>query len=152
MQTFSYFIDRGSGRYDPFLTYQIAPDECYARQLCTYLVAGERQYKLLANEMDGDTELLIVEELGPNAAYPDENHYRGQGIFIEFRQPSRSGMLLAALPCATHFDAIRYLLKDVVDIPGQGQMYTTSTEVDENRGCYVIYVRGLHEPDPEMRA
>lgn len=152
MQSFTYFMDRGDDRYDPFLVYQIAPDECYARQLCTYLVAGDRQFKLLSNEMDGDAELLVIEELGPNVQYPDENHYRGQGIYIEFRQPSRSGMLLAALPCATHFDVIRYLVKDVVEVPNHGQMHTTSTEVDENRGCYVIYVRGLLEPDPNTPA
>ncbi|MFB9327915.1 RNA helicase [Paenibacillus aurantiacus] len=152
MQSFTYFIDRGNGRYDPFLSYEIAPDERYARQLCTYLVAGERQYKLLANEMDGDAEILVIEEMGPNVRYPDEKHYRGKGIFIEFRHPSRSGMLLAELPCATHFDVIRYLLKDVVDVTGQGQMYTTSTEVDEDRGCYVIYVRGLQEPELDSHA
>jgi hypothetical protein len=49
------------------------------------------------------------------------------------------------MPYRTHYEVIRLLLKDVVQVPGQGSMLTTSTEVDEDRGCYVIYVRRIEE-------
>ncbi len=38
-----------------------------------------------------------------------------------------------------------FLLKDIVDVPGSGQMLVTSKEIDEDRGVYVIYVTDLEE-------
>ncbi|MCS1382438.1 hypothetical protein NXZ75_09540 [Lysinibacillus sphaericus] len=51
--------------------------------------------------------------------------------------------MLLRIPCETHTEVIRYLLKNVVDIPNIGQMLVTSTEIDEDRGVYVIYVTEL---------
>ena len=66
-------------------------------------------------------------------------------IQIEFRSPEEreNYRLLARIPCETHFEVIRYLLKDVVDVPGFERMLVTSTEIDEDRGVYVVYVTDL---------
>jgi hypothetical protein len=55
--------------------------------------------------------------------------------------------LLSIIPCQTHFDIIRYLLKDIVDIPGIGQKQVTSTEIDEDRGVYVLYIKDIGEKE-----
>ncbi|EFM12041.1 conserved hypothetical protein [Paenibacillus curdlanolyticus YK9] len=148
MNKLTYYIKTGYDQYQTFMSYysgNVGIDEMYARQLCTYLVANGRQYELLSNEMQYEEEALIIKELGPNERYMDEVNYRGQGIFVEFRKPSEGGRRLAERHCSDHYSVMRYLLKDVVDVPGFGQMYTTSTEVDEDRGCYVVYVKGLEE-------
>ena len=103
------------------------------------------QFELISNEMEGDVEVLVLKEMGSNLLGEDEQSFRGRGIQIEFRSPEEreNYRLLARIPCETHFEVIRYLLKDVVDVPGFGRMLVTSTEIDEDRGVYVVYVTDL---------
>lgn len=148
MQKLTYFIDRGQGEYEPFYEYhlsQMGEDEVYARQLCTYFIMQGIQYQLISNEMMGEDEILVLEEMGPNTQLPDEQNYRGKGLHLEFRSslPEENYRLLHVRHCESHFDVIRFLLKDVVDIPFVGQVYTTSTEIDEDRGVYIIYTKEI---------
>ncbi|AGK53054.1 hypothetical protein [Bacillus sp. 1NLA3E] len=150
VQKLTYFIDRGNGEYQPFYEYclpLVGEDEFYARQLCTYFIMEGRQYQLLSNEMKGSEEILVLEEIGANERLPDENIYRGNGLHLEFRssQLQENYKLLKVEQIETHFEVIRFLLKDVVDILGVGQFLTTSTEIDEDRGAYVIYVKPIDE-------
>lgn len=150
MNKLTYFIDLGLNQYEPLMEYQstnVGIDEMYARQLCTYLISNGIQYELTSNEMQEKEEMLIVKKRGFNEKYADEVNYRGRGIYIEFRKPNERGRKLTEVQSPNHYDVIRYLLKDIVDIPGYGPMFTTSTEIDEDRGCYVIYVRGMDEPE-----
>ena len=154
MKKLTYFIHDGKGNYEPFYEYSIPNvglDEFYARQLCTYFIIKGTQYELVSNEMAGDEEILVLEERGKNNSVLDEKNYRGNGIHVEFRRyrESENYKLITAVPCRTHLDVIRYLLKDIIDIPGQGQMAVTSTEVDEDRGVYVLYVKSIDENDME---
>jgi hypothetical protein len=152
MKKLIYYIDKGNGEYDPFYEYTVPTvgiDEFYARQLCTYFIMRGRQYQLISNEMEGDEDILVLQEIGPNETIAEEVDYRGKGLHIEIRhfRKEENYKRLAVIPCETHFDIIRYLLKDVVDVPGIGQMLMTSTEIDEDRAVYVIYVKKLEEAD-----
>ncbi len=150
MKQLTYYIDKGNDCYEPFFEYTISNvgvDEFYARQLCTYFIIRGTQYELASNEMDGEDDILVIKEIGRNLRGEDEKSFRGEGIHIEFRSPHEreNFRLLSRIPCSTHFDAIRFLLKDVVDVPEIGQQLVTSTEIDEDRGVYVIYVKDLEE-------
>jgi len=145
-----YYIDKGNGHFEPFYEYMIpdvGADEFYARQLCTYFIMKGTQYELISNEMDGDKEILVIKEMGRNLSGEDEKSFRGKGIHIEFRSPNEreNYRLFSRIPCAAHFDVLRFLLKDIVDVPGSGQMLVTSKEIDEDRGVYVIYVTDLEK-------
>lgn len=145
-----YYLDKGNGRYEPFYEYStqdIGMDEFYARQLCTYFIVRGTQYELIANEMDGFEDILVVKEIGRNLSGEDEQNFRGKGIHIEFRSPNEreNYRLITRIPCPTHFEVLRYLLKDVVDVPGIGQKLVSSTEIDEDRGVYVLYIKDLGE-------
>jgi hypothetical protein len=102
---------------------------------------------LVSNEMNGEDEILVLEDRGRNNSVLDEKSYRGSGIHVEFRRyrESENYKLISTVPCRTHLDVIRYLLKDITDVPEIGQMAVTSTEIDEDRGVYVLYVKDLHE-------
>jgi hypothetical protein len=152
MNKLTYFIDKGNGEYTPFYEYTVPAvgiDELYARQLCTYFIMRGIQYQLVSNEMEGDEDILVLQEIGRNVTVADEIGYRGKGLHIEIRKyrEEENFKRLAVIPCETHFDIIRYLLKDVVDVPDMGQMLMTSTEIDEDRAVYVIYVKNLEEAD-----
>lgn len=154
MKKLTYFIHNGKGNYEPFYEYSLSNvgiDELYARQLCTYFIIKGSQYELISNEMDGDEDILVLENRGRNNAVIDEKAYRGHGIHVEFRlyKESENYKLLTAVPCKTHLDVIRYLLKDVTDVPGYGQMAVTSTEIDEDRGVYVLYLKDLNDNSME---
>jgi hypothetical protein len=154
MKKLTYFVHDGNGKYEPFFEYSISNvgiDEFYARQLCTYFIIKGSQYELVSNEMDGEEEILILEDRGRNNSVIDEKGFRGQGIHVEFRRhlESENYKLLTAIPCRTHLDVIRYLLKDVADVPGIGQMAVMSTEIDEDRGVYVLYVKDLDDTNME---
>ena len=145
MKRLIYYVDKGNGHYEPFYEYtetNVGIDEFYARQICTYFIMRGTQYELVSNEMEEDMEVLVLKEMGRNLSGEDEKSFRERGIHIEFRNPNEreNYRLLSRIPCDTHFEVIRYLLKDVVDIPSIGQMLVTSTEIDEDRGVYVIYV------------
>jgi len=146
----TYFIDKGNEDYRPFYEYdaaKVGSDELYARQLCTYFIMRGQQYELVSNEMDGDEEILVLKDIGRNPHVIDEKNYMGRGLHIEFRRHSEAEnyRLLAVIPCQTHYDIIRYLLKDIVDIPNLGQKAVTSTEIDEDRSVYVLYVKEIGE-------
>ncbi len=150
MKKLTYFIHDGKDGYEPLYEYtssSVGIDEFYARQLCTYFVIKGSQYELVSNEMNGEDEILVLEDRGRNNSVIDEKNYRGLGIHVEFRRhlESENYKLLSTVPCQTHLDVIRYLLKDVTDIPEIGQMEVTSTEIDEDRGVYVLYVKDLQE-------
>lgn len=148
MKKITYYIDKGNSRYEPFYEYTIpnvGVDEFYARQLCTYFIMRGTEYELTANEMDGEEDILVIKEIGRNLSGEDEKSFRGQGLYIEFRSPNEheNFRLLSRISCSTHFDVLRFLLKDIVDVPEIGQMLVTSTEIDEDRGVYVIYVKDV---------
>lgn len=152
MKKLTYYIDMGNEDYKPFYEYSIpsvGQDEMYARQLCTYFIMKGMQYELISNEMVGDEEVLVLKELGKNVSVLDEEFYRGKGLYVEFRRhkEEENYKRLTAVPCDTHFEIIRYLLKDIVDVPGFGQMAVTSTEIDEDRAVYVIYVKSIWEKE-----
>lgn len=152
MKQLTYYLDRGNDQFEPFYQYNlptVGVDECYARQLCTYFIVRGTQYELISTEMVVEEEILIVKETGRNLQGEKETNYRGRGIHIEFRNPElrENYRLLSCIPCDTHYDVLRYLLKDIVDVPGIGQMIVTSTEIDEDRGVYVIYVKELNDAD-----
>jgi hypothetical protein len=150
LKKLTYYIDQGNGTYKPFYEYKapdVGIDEFYARQLCTYFIMRGTQYELLANEMEGDEDVLVLKEIGRNYPALDEENFHGKGLYIEFRSHDEreNYKKLVLLAVNTHFEIIRYLLKDIVDVPGQGLMETTSTEIDEDRSVYVIYVKPLEE-------
>ena len=150
MKQLIYYIDKGNGHFEPFYEYMISDvgaDEFYARQLCTYFIMKGTQYELVSNEMDGEQEILVIKEMGRNLSGEDERSFRGKGIHVEFRSPNerQNYRLYARIPCDAHFDVLRFLLKDIVDVPEYGQMLVTSKEIDEDRGVYVIYVTDLQE-------
>jgi hypothetical protein len=145
----TYFLLRDDDSYEPLYTYKagsIDPNEIYARQLCEYFVANGKQYELVSNEMEQQTEMLIVKEIGPAVTLQEERIYPNEGLRMEFRQyNSPSDMpLLYTLEVNRygrgHWEIIRYLLKDYVDIPGIGIRKRDSAELDEDRHCYVMYV------------
>ncbi|MFJ8264022.1 RNA helicase [Rummeliibacillus sp. NPDC094406] len=150
MKQLTYYIDKGNDYYEPFYEYDIPNvgiDEFYARQLCTYFIIRGTQYELTSNEMDGENDILVIKEIGRNLPGEDEKSFRGEGIHIEFRSPHEreNFRLFSRISSISHFDVLRFLLKDVVDIPGIGQKLVTSTEIDEDRGVYVIYVKDLEQ-------
>ena len=141
----TYFIERDN-EYEAFLTYKIPEnmhnDEKYARQLCEFFVTGGKEYELQSNEMKASEEILIVKEVGEARRFTEETSYKGRGIFLEFRSYHSSGDMpvLHTQALNSHWDVIRYLLKDVADIPGKGQYLRDSAEIDEDRAVYVMYV------------
>lgn len=152
MKKLIYYLKDRNGKYRPLYEYNVSEvgiDELYARQLCTYFIMKGNQYELISNEMDGEEEILVVRESGRNVTTADEFSYRGKGLNIEIRRfrESENYKRIAIIPCQTHFDIIRFLVKDIVDIPGIGQMAVTSTEIDEDRGVYVIYVKDIGEAE-----
>jgi hypothetical protein len=141
-----YVIDRGFQQYEEVFHYPsetISQDEIYARQLCEYFVKEGKQFKLMSNEMEGETEILLIKEDGAADTFRDEATYSGSEIHIEFRKYQRLGdmSLLSSLKVDTHWDVIRFLLKDLVEIPGAGMRVRDSAEMDEDRKVYVIYVK-----------
>lgn len=117
MKKLTYYIDLGNGHYEPFYEYHsstVGLDELYARQLCTYFIMKGRQYELIANEMNGDEDILVIQDRGKNPHVLGERIYRGQGLHIEIRRfrEQENFKLLAVIPCQSHFEIIRYLLKD----------------------------------------
>lgn len=150
MEKLVYYLDKGNGSYEPFYEYSatnIGIDEIYTRQLCNYFIMHGTEYELVANEMVGREDVLVIKEVGRSHSGEVEQNYRGKGIHIEFRSPNdrENYRLISRIPCNTHFEVMRYLLKDVVDVPGIGQKLVTSREIDEDRGVYVIYVKDLGE-------
>jgi len=146
----TYYIDHGNGEYEPYYEYSIPVvgiDEMYARQLCTYFIIGDRQYELISNEMMGEEDILVIKEIGQNPKGSEEKEFHRKGLYIEIRsyREEENFHLLSLMPFISHFDIIRYLLKDIVDVPGYGQREVTSTEIDEDRGVYVLYVKDLGE-------
>lgn len=141
----TYYIEKQEN-YEPFLTYKIPEnmhnDEKYARQLCEFFVSGGMEYELQSNEMKGSEEILVVKELGQVRRFAEEPSYKGRGIFLEFRTYNKTGdmPILHVQALNSHWDVMRYLLKDVVDIPGKGQYLRDSAEIDEDRAVYVVYV------------
>ncbi|MFZ3590067.1 RNA helicase [Bacillus sp. DJP31] len=143
IQKLVYYTKSGSS-FTPFYEYttnSINPDEIYARQLCEYFIKDGKEYELFSNEMSGLDEMLIIEEKGFAEKNSDESVYK-KGIHLEIRPFKRIGemSLLHTFPLDSHWEAIRYLLKDIIEVPGLGQMVRDSAEIDEDRGCYVIYV------------
>lgn len=152
MEKLTYYIDKGNGHYEPFYEYTIpnvGKDEFYARQLCTYFIMRGTQYELTSNEMNGEEDILVLKEIGRNLLGEKEISFRGKGLHIEFRSPEEreNFRLFTSISCDTHFDVLRFLVKDVVDVPGIGQKCVTSTEIDEDRGVYVLYVKDLGEKE-----
>ena len=141
-----YFIDKGFQHYEEFYHYpvdMISNDEIYARQLCEYFIKDGKQYKLLSNEMEKGSEILVIKEDSKAQKFQDEISYPPDEIHIEFRQYQVFGdmPLLYTIKVDTHYDVIRFLLKDIVDIPTIGQKERDSAEIDEDRKVYVIYVK-----------
>ena len=144
MQLIYYLHDRGS--YDPIYEYKkekISEDEILARQLCTFFIKEGIQYKLICNEgsLNNDTETITVEKDEVARDFYKEKSYPA-GIHMEFREYKylQDMPLLHTQPLDSHWEAIKFLLKDIVHLPGIGECHVDSTEIDEDRQCYVFYI------------
>ncbi|QFT91100.1 hypothetical protein FIU87_20830 [Bacillus sp. THAF10] len=144
MELIYYLHDRGS--YEPIYEYKkgsISEDEIYARQLCTYFIKNGVQYKLVCNEgtVNNNTETLTVERDDLARNFYKEKTYP-EGIHMEFREFKylQDMPLLHTEALESHWQALKFLLKDVVHIPGVGECHVDSTEIDEDRQCYVFYI------------
>jgi hypothetical protein len=143
IQSLVYYIKSGTS-FEPFYEYlaaNINQDEIYARQLCEYFTKDGKEYELYSNEMSEGEEVLVLQEKGSAVKFSNEKVYN-EGIHLEVRQYRNIGemTLLHTFHLESHWEVIRYLLKDIIDIPGHGQMARDSAEIDEDRKCYVIYV------------
>lgn len=142
-----YFEERDN-HYQALYTYDITAigiDECYARQLCTYTIIQGEQYELLANELVNDDEYLIVKHIAPNEAGECEQineHNKGIQLEIRNHDVATNYALLQRITCSTHYEIIRYLLKDNLAIQAT-TYHVRSSEIDEDRGVYVLYVMPL---------
>jgi hypothetical protein len=146
VKSLMYYVQQG-GQFEALYEYPtnaIEQDEIYARQLCEFFIKNGKEYELESNEMSGLDDLLIVKEKGNSKRFSEETHYQS-GIHLEIRQFKNLGdmNLLKVIPLDSHWHAMRYLLKDVIDIPGIGAKIRDSAEIDEDRKCYVIYVTDL---------
>ncbi|MBM7651006.1 hypothetical protein [Neobacillus cucumis] len=76
--------------------------------------------------------------MGRNPHVADERGFRGKGLYIEIRRyrEEENYKLITHIPCETHYDIIRFLLKDIVDVPGFSQKEVTSTIRKINRLCF----------------
>lgn len=144
-----YYQINSLGEYEALYKYEqnkIDPNEIYARQLCDYFVKNGVQYKLISNELEDNKEVLVLENVGHAQFLNGERYYEGHEIHIEFREyRNRFEMPLLFTKILNpndnpHWHAIRYLLKDYIEIPAIGIRKRDSTEIDEDRKCYVIYV------------
>lgn len=121
----------------------IGRDAVYARQLCHYVIIGSTQYRLSWNEMVDGEEILYLENQGQDIPFSDGYvNLDINKIIIEFRPYNESGFMpLVAekkgLP--NHFEVIRYLLKDTIEIEGIGLRDVDSFEYDVARQLYVFY-------------
>ncbi|MEA3321443.1 MAG: RNA helicase [Bacillota bacterium] len=147
MELIYYLHDRGS--YDPIYEYKkgkISEDEIFARQLCTYFIKEGIQYKLICNEgsLDNSTETITVEKDEVARNFYKEKSYPA-GIHMEFREFKylQDMPLLHTQPLESHWEAIKLLLKDIVHLPGIGECHVDSTEIDEDRQCYVFYIQKI---------
>jgi len=144
MELIYYLHDRG--KYDPIYEYKkekISEDEILARQLCTFFIKEGIQYKLICNEgsLNNDTETITVEKDEVARDFYKEKSYPA-GIHMEFREYKylQDMPLLHTQPLDSHWEAIKFLLKDIVHLPGIGECHVDSTEIDEDRQCYVFYI------------
>lgn len=144
MELIYYLHDRGS--YDPIYEYKkekISEDEILARQLCTFFIKEGIQYKLICNEgsLNNDTETITVEKDEVARDFYKEKSYPA-GIHMEFREYKylQDMPLLHTQPLDSHWETIKFLLKDIVHLPGIGECHVDSTEIDEDRQCYVFYI------------
>ncbi|WP_226681738.1 RNA helicase [Sutcliffiella horikoshii] len=144
MELIYYLHDRGS--YDPIYEYKkgkISEDEIFARQLCTFFIKEGIQYKLICNEgtLDDSAETITVEKDEIARNFYKEKSYPS-GIHIEFREYKylQDMPVLHTQPLESHWEAIKFLLKDIVHLPGIGECHVDSTEIDEDRQCYVFYI------------
>jgi hypothetical protein len=148
IQSLVYYIKSGSS-FTPFYEYSAATinkDEIYARQLCEFFIKDGKEFELYSNEMSHGEEVLVIQEKGPSVKFSNEKIYN-EGIHLEVRQYRNIGemTLLHTFHLESHWEAIRYLLKDILEVPGYGQMARDSAEIDEDRKCYVLYVTKTSE-------
>ncbi|MGM9986460.1 MAG: RNA helicase [Bacillaceae bacterium] len=136
-----YVVEKNNNYEELYTFRNSAIDELYARQLCNYLIIDGKQYELISNEMKDNQEILVLKDMGTPATFPDETNI-SDGLRIEFRHliDEHNMPLLFTRTILNHNQAIRFLLKDWVQIPEKGMFHRDSAELDNDRGCYVIYV------------
>lgn len=144
MELIYYLHDRGS--YEPIYEYKkgkISEDEIYARQLCTFFIKEGIQYKLICTEgsLDNNSETITVEKDEVARSFYKEKSYPA-GIHMEFREYKylQDMPVLHTQTLESHWEAIKFLLKDIVHLLGIGECHVDSTEIDEDRQCYVFYI------------
>lgn len=145
IHTCTCYIKQKDEQFTAFAEYhstEIGEDGILARHLCHYLIKDGKQYQLLYNEMEENREILIYEYQGSAECFHDELFNSNKGVLIEFRRLLAAGdtELLSHLIVPHHMDVVRYLLKDYIHIAELGHFEVDSTEIDEDRGVYVIYV------------
>ncbi|WP_232697336.1 hypothetical protein [Brevibacillus daliensis] len=144
MRSVTCYIKNGED-FTAFAEYHstdIGEDGILARHLCTYFIKDRIQYKLLSNEMEEDREILIYEDQGTASHYQDERYNNGSGVLVEFRrlQSFSEPLLVHQMTCKNHTEVVRYLIKDYIYVAQLGHQLVDSSEIDEDRGVYVIYL------------
>ncbi|WP_286949406.1 hypothetical protein [Exiguobacterium sp. UBA4551] len=122
--------------------YAIEPEEIIAHQLCEFHIIEGHQYELRSNEMAGEYDQLIVDHIKASPRATEERVYPPYQIHIEFRKylSDSAQPLLKTSTVPNHVQAMRFLIKDKIEVEGHGIFERDSCEIDIDRNCYVVYL------------
>lgn len=135
-----YRINDEENGFPPLYHYkQIDRNEVFCRRLCDYFIKDGKVYRQTSSLKEDGLFVIFVEEDHEEEIFLHAKTYEHIAIEIRLFQENEPSSLLFVFEVNRHEEALEYLGSDFVKF-GEYEYKVISTEIDEDRSAYVLYV------------
>ena len=145
MSKLEYRLFDEAGGYPVLYYYSaIKPEEAGARFACDYFTKESTVYEKTSCAIEPETNVIYVKAVQSETALaPNPRSTVGMGyVILELREfdEQKNYPLIQSVECPNLNELILYLQSDFITVSGV-EWERSSTEVDEDRQVYVLYVK-----------
>jgi len=115
------------------------PNEIFCRRLCDYFVKDGKVYSQTSSAKEEKMFVIYVKEESEEFAFPDARTYQKVTLEIRLLEEEKPSPLLYSYHLSSHMEVLQYLGNVYIQI-GEYEYEIISTEIDEDRSTYVLYV------------
>ena len=113
--------------------------EIFCRRLCDYFIKEKKVYTKNSTALERDMFVIYVEEDKEEAAFHSATAYSHVTLELRHYSAEKESNLLFKYDLHSHDEALTFLGNDFI-LLGEIEYEKISTEIDEDRSTYVIYM------------
>lgn len=136
-----YRLSDDSSLYPAIYHYsQLDSSEFFCRRICDFFIKNRKIYRKTSSSREQDLFVIYLEEEMEEVLFEHAPHYSHVTLEIRLFSEEEESRLMETLQLESHDEVLEYIGNDFIQF-GEYEFEKVSTEIDEDRSAYVLYVK-----------